>query len=138
MQFGVSDFVEKPWTNTRLLEILTKQIALGRERRESQRRAAEEARAREEALLHLQEQEREIAEAKAIQEKLLPREIPQMPGYEIAGAWQSARLVGGDYFDILPLDEQTLGICIADVAGKGKPAARLLANLHAAVRGLSS
>jgi len=138
MQFGVSDFVEKPWTNTRLLEILSKQIGLGRERRESRRRAEEEARAREEALLHLQEQEREIAEAKAIQEKLLPREIPQMPGYEIASAWQSARLVGGDYFDILPLDEKTLGICIADVAGKGMPAALLMSNLQAAVRGLSS
>src|SRR5437879_5655897 len=138
MQFGVSDFVEKPWTNTRLLEILTKQVGLGRERRESRRLAAEEARAREEALLHLQEQEREIAEAKAIQEKLLPREIPQMPGYEIASAWQSARLVGGAYFDILPLDEKTLGICIADVAGKGMPAALLMSNLQAAVRGLSS
>jgi phosphoserine phosphatase RsbU/P len=138
MQFGVSDFVEKPWTNTRLLEILTKQVSLGRERRESRRLAAEEARAREAALLHLQEQEREIAEAKAIQEKLLPREIPQMPGYEIASAWQSARLVGGDYFDILPLDEETLGICIADVAGKGMPAALLMSNLQAAVRGLSS
>jgi len=138
MQYGVSDFVEKPWTNTRLLEILRKQIGLGRERRELRRRAAEEARAREEALIHLQEQEREIAEAKAIQEKLLPREIPQMPGYEIATAWQSARLVGGDYFDILPLDDETLGICIADVAGKGMPAALLMSNLQAAVRGLSS
>ena len=138
MQYGVSDFVEKPWTNTRLLEILEKQVGLGRERRESRRRAAEEARAREEALIHQQEQEREIAEAKAIQEKLLPREIPQMPGYEIASAWQSARLVGGDYFDILPLDEKTLGVCIADVAGKGMPAALLMSNLQAAVRGLSS
>src|SRR5260370_1180540 len=138
MQFGVSDFVEKPWTNTLLLEILQKQIALGRERRESRRRAAEEVRAREEALIHQQEQEREIAEAKAIQEKLLPREIPQMPGYEIASVWQSARLVGGDYFDILPLDEKTLGICIADVAGKGMPAALLMSNVQAAVRGLSS
>jgi len=138
MQYGVSDFVEKPWTNTRLLEILRKQIGLGHERREARRRAAEELRAREEVLIHLQEQEREIAEAKAIQEKLLPREIPQMPGYEIASAWQSARLVGGDYFDILPLDEKTLGICIADVAGKGMPAALLMSNLQAAVRGLSS
>jgi sigma-B regulation protein RsbU (phosphoserine phosphatase) len=138
MQYGVSDFVEKPWTNTRLLEILQKQIGLGRERRESRRRAAQEARAREEALIHQQEQEREIAEAKAIQEKLLPREIPQMPGYEAASAWQSARLVGGDYFDILPLDDKTLGICIADVAGKGMPAALLMSNLQAAVRGLSS
>src|SRR5712691_2138219 len=138
MQFGVSDFVEKPWTNTRLLEILSKQVGLGRERRESRRLAAEEARAREAAMLHLQEQEREISEAKAIQEKLLPREIAQMPGYQIASAWQSARLVGGDYFDILPLDEKTLGICIADVAGKGMPAALLMSNLQAAVRGLAS
>jgi sigma-B regulation protein RsbU (phosphoserine phosphatase) len=138
MQFGVSEFVEKPWTNTRLLEILQKQISLGRERREARRREAEEARARKEALLHQQEQEREISEAKAIQEKLLPREIPQMPGYEISSAWQSARLVGGDYFDILPLDGETLGICIGDVAGKGMPAALLMSNLQAAVRGLSS
>ncbi|PYU54597.1 MAG: response regulator receiver protein [Acidobacteria bacterium] len=135
MQYGVSDFVEKPWTNTRLLEILRKQIGVGREQRESRRRAAEQAR---EALIHRQEQEREIAEAKAIQEKLLPRKIRQMPGFEIASAWQSARLVGGDYFDILPLDEKTLGICIADVAGKGMPAALLMSNLQAAVRGLSS
>jgi sigma-B regulation protein RsbU (phosphoserine phosphatase) len=138
MQYGVSDFVEKPWTNTRLLEILQKQVVLGRERRELRRRAVEEARVREEALIHQQEQEREIAEAKAIQEKLLPREIPQMPGYEIASAWQSARLVGGDYFDILPLDKKMLGICIADVAGKGMPAALLMSNLQAAVRGLST
>jgi sigma-B regulation protein RsbU (phosphoserine phosphatase) len=138
MQYGVSDFVEKPWTNTRLLEILRKQIGLGRERRELRRRAAEEARAREAALIHQQEQEREIIEAKAIQEKLLPREIPQMPGYELASAWQSARLVGGDYFDILPLGEETLALCIADVAGKGMPAALLMSNLQAAVRGLSS
>jgi len=138
MQYGVSDFVEKPWTNTRLLEILQKQISLGRDRRESRRREAAGARARKEALLHQQEQEREIAEAKAIQEKLLPREILQMPGYEIASAWQSARLVGGDYFDILPLGDKTLGICIADVAGKGMPAALLMSNLQAAVRGLAS
>ena len=138
MQYGVSDFVEKPWTNTRLLEILRKQIGLGRERREARRRALEELRARQEAILHLQEQDREIAEAKAIQEKLLPREIPQMAGYEIASAWQSAGVVGGDSFDILPLGEETLAICIADVAGKGMPAALLMSNLQAAVRGLSS
>jgi sigma-B regulation protein RsbU (phosphoserine phosphatase) len=138
MQFGVSDFVEKPWTNTRLLEILEKQVALGRERRESRRRAAEETRAREEALRHLHEQEREFAEARAIQEKLLPREIPQMAGYEIAAASKSARIVGGDYFDVLPFEEDAMGICIADVAGKGMPAALLMSNLQAAVRGISS
>jgi phosphoserine phosphatase RsbU/P len=128
MQVGVTDFVEKPWTNTKLLEILQKQVALGRERRESARRAAN--------LQH--QQEHESAEARAIQEGLLPKEIPQLSGYEIAGAWQSARVVGGDYFDVLPFDQDTLGLCIADVAGKGMPAALLMSNLQAAVRGLAS
>lgn len=138
MQYGVGDFVEKPWTNTRLLEILGKQVALGRERREARRQGEEEKRARKAALLQLAEQEREIAEARAIQEKLLPREIPQLAGYAIAGAWQSAGMVGGDYFDVLPLDAETFGMCIGDVAGKGMPAALLMSNLQAAVRGLSS
>src|SRR5438876_457434 len=65
-----------------------------------------------------------------------PPPVVAMTGW--ATVWQSARLVGGDYFDILPLDDQTLGICIADVAGKGMPAALLMSNLQAAVRGLSS
>jgi len=138
MQRGVADFVEKPWTNTRLLEILQKQIALGRERRESRRRAAQENQARQEMILQLQLQKQEIADARAIQQGLLPKEIPQLPGYEIASAWQSALTVGGDYFDILPFGEEALGLCIADVAGKGLPAALLMSNLQAAVRGLAS
>jgi sigma-B regulation protein RsbU (phosphoserine phosphatase) len=138
MQFGVSDFVEKPWSNTKLLEILEKQILLGRERRETRRRDTEQMRAQQEALAHLQEREREISEARAIQQRLLPRELPQLPGYQIAGAWQSAGTVGGDYFDVLQLAENALGLCIADVAGKGMPAALLMSNLQAAVRGLAS
>src|SRR2546426_1383808 len=63
MQYGVSDFVEKPWTNTRLLEILQKQIGLGRERREARRRALEGLRARQEAILHLKEQDLRIGGA---------------------------------------------------------------------------
>src|SRR5260370_25678151 len=45
---------------------------------------------------------------------------------------------GGDYFDVLPFDRDTFGLCIADVAGKGLPAAMLMSNLQAAVRGLAS
>ena len=138
MQNGVSDFVEKPWDNSRLLEILEKQIEQGRERRAARRRAKEEKQAQEEVIHHLEEQEREIAEAKAIQERLVPREIPQVTGYEIATSWQSARTVSGDYFDVLALGQDRLGLCIADVAGKGIPAALLMCNLQAAVRGLSS
>jgi sigma-B regulation protein RsbU (phosphoserine phosphatase) len=138
MQRGVADLVEKPWTNTRLLEILQKQIALGRERRESRRRAAEETCTRREMLIQLRHQEQEIAEARAIQQGLLPMDIPQLPGYEIAAAWQSALTVGGDYYDILPFSATELGLCIADVAGKGLPAAFLMSNLQAAVRGLAT
>ena len=138
MQYGVVDFVEKPWSNARLLEILQKQIALGRERRESRRRTAQESHNHREIVLQLHQQEREIAEAQAIQQELLPKAIPQLPGYEIAGAWHPAQIVGGDYYDVLAFDEATLGLCIADVAGKGMPAALLMSNLQAAVRGLAS
>jgi phosphoserine phosphatase RsbU/P len=138
MQRGVADFVEKPWTNTQLLEVLSKQILLGRERRESARLAVQATQAQNVIVSQFHQQEHEIAEARAIQEGFLPKEIPQMAGYEIASAWQSARVVGGDYFDVLPFEPETFGLCIADVAGKGLPAALLMSNLQAAVRGLAS
>ena len=138
MQRGVTDFVEKPWTNTQLLEVLSKQITLGRERRESARLAVQETQAQKVIASQFHQQEHEIAEARAIQEGLLPKEIAQLPGYEISSAWQSARVVGGDYFDVLPFDGESCGLCIADVAGKGLPAAMLMSNLQAAVRGLAS
>jgi sigma-B regulation protein RsbU (phosphoserine phosphatase) len=138
MQRGVTDFVEKPWRNAQLLEVLSKQIALGRERRERARLAVQETQAQRVIATQFHEQEHEIAEARAIQEGFLPKEIPQLAGYEIASAWQSARVVGGDYFDVLPFGEEACGLCIADVAGKGLPAALLMSNLQAAVRGLAS
>jgi phosphoserine phosphatase RsbU/P len=138
MQHGVTDFVEKPWTNTKLLESLQKQVALGRERRELARSSVRQSRAHQEVASQLHKHEQEIAEARAIQEGFLPKQIPQFPGYELASAWQSARIVGGDYFDVLPFERDMLGLCIADVAGKGMPAALLMSNLQAAVRGLAS
>ena len=138
MQHGVADFVEKPWTNARLLEILKKQIELGRERRASRRRIEQESQTQKEMALQFHHQEQEVAEARSIQQGLLPISIPQQPGYEVAGAWQPANTVGGDYYDVLGFDEATLGLCIADVAGKGLPAALLMSNLQAGVRGLAS
>jgi phosphoserine phosphatase RsbU/P len=138
MQRGVGDFVEKPWVNTRLLEILKKQIELGRERREKRRHELEENRAQNAIALQLHKQETEIEEARAIQQGFLPKEIPQLAGYAIAAAWQPARVVGGDYYDVISFGGEALGICIADVAGKGMPAAMLMSNLQAGVRGLAS
>ena len=79
-------------------------------------------------------QEQELKGALEIQSSLLPREIPQLAGFEVAGAWQPARTVSGDYYDVLRLEGRRLGICIADVAGKGVSAALLMANVQAAVR----
>ena len=138
MQCGVADFVEKPWTNVRLLEILEKQAELGRERRASRRRSAEESQSQKEREEQFHYQEQQVAEARFIQQGLLPTSIPQQPGYEITGAWQPAQTVGGDYYDVLAFDGATLGLCIADVAGKGLPAAMLMSNLQAGVRGLAS
>ena len=138
MQRGVGDFVEKPWVNSRLLEIVQKQIEIGRQRKEGQKRQVNQLRAQNELALHSQQQDREFEEARAIQQGFLPKEIPQLPGYRIAGASQPARVVGGDYYDVLPFGGESVGICIADVAGKGMPAAMLMSNLQAGVRGLAS
>lgn len=81
----------------------------------------------------LETQEQDLQRALEIQCALLPKNIPQVEGFEIAGAWQPARVVGGDYYDVLTLSESRLAICIADVVGKGVSAALLMANLQAAV-----
>jgi sigma-B regulation protein RsbU (phosphoserine phosphatase) len=82
----------------------------------------------------LEVQDEELQRAREIQESLLPKVIPQLPGFELASAWQPARAVGGDYFDVLKLGENRLAICIADVSGKGVPAALLMANVQASLR----
>ncbi len=79
----------------------------------------------------------DLDQAHDIQMHLLPRETPQLAGFQIACAWQPARRVSGDYFDILPLAEGKLGLCIADVSGKGMAAALLMANLQASVKALA-
>ena len=66
------------------------------------------------------------------------KEIPQLAGFEVAAAWRPAREVSGDYYDVFKLDEHRLGVCIADVVGKGVAAALLMANVQAAVRAYAS
>lgn len=77
--------------------------------------------------------EQERAEARALQESLLPRTPPSVPGYDIALAWQPSPEVSGDYFDVFPLTPGQTALCIADVSGKGLAAAKLAAELQAAV-----
>ncbi len=79
-------------------------------------------------------QQQELGRALEIQQSLLPRHIPQLPGFDIAASWQPARTLGGDYYDVIELGSNRVGICIADVVGKGTAAALLMANVQAVVR----
>jgi len=88
--------------------------------------------------LRLRKQTKEYEEARQVQQALMPKEIPQVPGLEISGSWRPARIVGGDYFDVFKFDASRLGLCIADVSGKGMPAALLMSNLQAVVKGLAT
>jgi len=131
MRRGVRDFVQKPWENRPLLETLETQI---QNRRAERRRS--ELRTKRRILnknLH-----RELADAAEIQRGLLPKIMPQLNGVQISAGWQPASSVGGDYFDVLQFSEHQIGICIADVAGKGLPAALLMSNLQATLKSCSS
>jgi phosphoserine phosphatase RsbU/P len=121
MRRGVRDFVQKPWDNAHLLATLRKEIENGRARRSEE--AAEQ---------------RELAEALKIQKRLLPQQVPQIDGWELAVSWQPASGVGGDCFDAIRFDHSRLALTIADVVGKGIPAALLMSNLQAAVRAFAS
>ena len=78
--------------------------------------------------------QRELDEARRIQLRLMPSNIPSFSGLSIAATCRPARIVGGDYFDILKRDDETFVVCIADVCGKGMPAAMVMSSLQAAVK----
>ncbi len=79
----------------------------------------------------------EVRLAAKIQSDLLPRTAPSLPGYEIAGKNIPAQVVGGDYFDFIPLDDHRVAVCLADVSGKGLPASLLMSNTQATIRSQS-
>jgi serine phosphatase RsbU (regulator of sigma subunit) len=76
----------------------------------------------------------DAVQAKEIQRRLLPREAPYLPGYDIAGRCQPALHVGGDYYDWYFLDDTMLQVTVADVMGKGLAAGVITAGLRTALR----
>ncbi len=78
----------------------------------------------------------ELNIAGKIQKKLLPEQLPEIQGYKIVGTNIPAKEVGGDYYDVFPLNENKFIICLGDVSGKGMPAALLVANLQATIHSL--
>ena len=81
---------------------------------------------------------RELALAAEVQQRLLPSKAPTTNGMEIAGFCEPARGVGGDYYDFIKFDNSQLGVAIADVAGKGMPAALLMSTVQATLRSLTA
>lgn len=120
MRRGAGDFVQKPWDNARLLSTLGKQIEIGRAaRQESDRLSRERA---------------EHEEAREIQQSLLPKSLPEFAGMELAADWLPTRVVAGDYYDVMKFGESRAAVCVADVSGKGLPAALLVSTVQATVR----
>lgn len=76
----------------------------------------------------------ELGTARKIQESLLPADPPTIEGLALAAVAEPARRVGGDYYEVIRKDEQTLLTMVADVSGKGLPAALYMAELHGMVR----
>src|SRR6185436_15282559 len=81
---------------------------------------------------------RELALAAEVQQRLLPSCPPTGPAMEVAGFCEPARGVGGDYYDFINFDNSQLGLAIADVAGKGMPAALLMSTVQATLRSLTA
>ena len=121
MRRGVRNFVQKPWDNAQLVEILRTEVEAGRTRRQQ-----------------VAIERRDLDEARRIQRKLLPSTMPPIEGWEVSVSWQPASGVGGDCFDAIAFGPGRVGLSIADVVGKGIPAALLMSNLQASVRAFAT
>ena len=116
---AIADFSS---SDARLLMLFASQAATAIETARLHREAVEKERL-----------DRELELAAAIQREILPGEIPQFPGVSIAAESRSTRQVGGDYFDFYPLSGNRFAFVVADVSGKGIPAALLVSTLASAI-----
>ena len=77
----------------------------------------------------------ELSIASKIQQSILPREFPVHPGYAVFGSMEPARNVGGDFFDVIMLEDGRIGLAIADVSDKGVPAALFMMSSRTLLKG---
>ena len=125
MRRGARGYIPKPWNNDALVQVLRAEIEHARAERAATH-PTPEARPSHTA--------REWREAEAIHRALLPSVLPEVPRCRLAWRWEPASGFGGDYYDAILLGPDRLAICIADVCGKGLPAALLVSSLQATVR----
>ena len=131
MRRGVRDFVQKPWENSRLLQVLRAQVEQGRARRRLQRQALRR-RANQRNL------EQELREARQIQRQLMSAADLELEDFVFSSAWRVAGKIGGDYLAAFPVSAERAALCIADVSGKGLPAALMMSNMQAALKSAAS
>lgn len=94
----------------------------------------EKFRKSQESLAEQERLQKEMQVAQEIQHTLLPAAFPEIEGYEIASYYEAAKEVGGDYFDFVEVDKDTLGIVVADVSGKGVPGSLVMTMIRTALR----
>jgi serine phosphatase RsbU (regulator of sigma subunit) len=97
-------------------------------------RVASMVQAQEHLVREQERLEQEIRTAHFIQQSLLPKLVPTLPGWQITPYYQPAREVGGDFYDVLQFDDGRLGLAIGDVSGKGVPAALVMATTSTMLR----
>lgn len=90
------------------------------------------------ALIEKEKLEHELGIAREIQRSILPKHVPEIAGWEVTSHWQPARSVSGDFYDFLPFPDGRLGMLIADVSGKGIPAALVMATTCSVIRAVAS
>lgn len=87
-----------------------------------------------EGLAQKERMERELELARGVQQRMLPRTFPQIPGYEFASTYRPAREVGGDFYDAFLLDDDHFAVAVGDVSDKGMPAALYMALTRSLLR----
>src|SRR5260370_27940736 len=87
--------------------------------------------------LERERMEREAEDARAVQQALFVKAVPLVPGFAFETAWHPAGAVAGDWFDFIDLGDDRYGIALADVSGKGMPAALLMSATRAILRSLA-
>lgn len=88
----------------------------------------------QENLMEQQRLQKELQVAQEIQHMLLPSDFPKVEGYDIGSFYEAAKEVGGDLFDFVEVDKDTIGICVADVSGKGVPGSLIMTMIRTALR----
>jgi serine phosphatase RsbU (regulator of sigma subunit) len=78
--------------------------------------------------------EQELEVARLIQQNFLPKQLPQLPNWQLAAYYRPAREVGGDFYDVIPVGDGRIGLVIGDVTDKGVPAALVMAATRSVLR----